>query len=263
MSFGFTPDIPSIPGLSTITSPAGPGLSDSAKSAISALTSQARDTLFNNPMTDVLHQTTDNIGILQQRLTEIASGNVINASITAGDATTFLAGTGISNLQTSLASFTAHTDRLSGVLKGVGINTPGLEQIVTIGKQMNTTANLIDGGSGCLNIIGSATGLFSQDQIGAEAAGLADLVTRIDNGIVTIADVTTAVVTTKNTFDAIVNKDTNFLGQCVEQLKSSAFGMVLSTVMSDPCAKFIMERTGTPSFLSKLQLPPTPSIGGR
>jgi hypothetical protein len=58
-----------------------------------------------------------------------------------------------------------------------------------------------------------------------------------------------------------VSKDTNYLAQCVSQLKTSAFGFALGTIMDDPCAKFIMEQCGTPDFLNKLQLPPMPSVG--
>jgi hypothetical protein len=152
---------------------------------------------------------------------------------------------------------------LSGVLKGAGVNAPGLEEIVSVGKMMNTMANMIDGSQGCLNIIGGATGLFSQNNVSDIGGTLSSIISKLDQGVVTISEITDATLNAKNAFTAIVNKDTNFLGQCVEQLKTSAFGLALSTAMSDPCAKFIIERTALPGFLTKLQLPPTPSLGGR
>lgn len=263
MSFGIPTDIPSIPGLSDVATTPITGVSESAKSAITDLTSKARSELFTNPLQGPTNSVSNAITTVQTKLTLIASGNVTNNLISSGDATTFLSGTGLSDLQTSLSSFVAHTDRLSGVLQGSGVSVPGMEQIVTIGKMMNNMANLIDGSKGCLNVIGAATGLFSQDQINGMAGSLSSIVQRIDNEVVSISEITDVVINTKNQINAIVNKDTNFLGQCVEQLKASSFGFAISTAMSDPCTKFILERTGTPSFLSKLQLPPTPSIGAR
>lgn len=263
MAFGFTPEIPSIPGLSSVTSAVTSGFSDASKAAITDLTTKTRDSLFQNPMSETIGMVGSSITSLEQKLLAVASGDLTSNGISIGDATSFLSGAGLSDLKASLSAFTLHTDRLSGVLKGAGVNVPGLEEIVTIGKMMNTMSNLIDGSQGCLNIIGSATGLFSQDQLSSSAGSIASIIDRIDRGIVTISEVTDVVLNVKNAVQAIVNKDTNFLGQCVEQLKTSAFGLALSTAMSDPCAKFILEQTGTPDFLTKLQLPPTPSLGGR
>lgn len=263
MAFGLSPDIPSIPGLSSVTTTVTSGFSDASKAAITELSTQSREALFQNPMSGVISFAGDSITTLEQKLTLIASGNLTSNLISIGDATAFLSTTGISDLKASLSAFTLHTDRLSGVLKGAGVNVPGLEEIVTVGKMMNNMTNLIDGAQGCLNIIGGATAIFSQDQVSSTTGSIASIIDRIDKGIVTISDVTDVVLNAKNAFTAIVNKDTNFLGQCVEQLKTSAFGLALSTAMSDPCAKFILEQTAVPSFLTKLQLPPTPSIGGR
>lgn len=263
MAFGIPTEIPSIPGLSDVKTKAPEGFSDASKAAVTDLTSKTRDSLFQNPMSDVIGLAGGSVDSLEQKLMSIASGNLTSNLISVGDATAFLSGTGISDMKAALSSFSLHTDRLSGVLKGAGINAPGMEEIVSIGKMMNNVANLIDGSQGCLNIIGSATGIFSQDEVSSVSGSIASVVNKIDQGVVTISDVTDTVLNAKNAVQAIVNKDTNFLGQCVEQLKTSAFGLALSTAMSDPCAKFILERTGTPSFLTKLQLPPTPSLGGR
>jgi hypothetical protein len=263
MPFGFTPEIPNIPGLSSVTSAVTSGFSESSKSAITDLANQSRDSLFQNPMSGAIGFAGNSIDSLEQKLTLIASGDITNNLISISDATTFLSTTGISDLKSSLSALSLHTDRLSGVLKGAGVNVPGLEEIVTVGKMMNTMTNLIDGAQGCLNIIGGATGIFSQDQVSSTTGSIASIIDRIDKELVTISEITDVVLNAKNAFTAIVNKDTNFLGQCVEQLKTSAFGLALSTAMSDPCAKFILEQTAVPSFLTKLQLPPTPSIGGR
>lgn len=263
MSFGIPTEIPSIPGLSDVKTPTTEGFSNASVAAITDLATQSRDALFQNPMADVIQLSTSSVDTLQTKLTDIASGNVFNGTISSFEASEFLSGTGLMNLRGSLTAFSLHTDRLSGVLKGAGINVPGLEEIVTTGKMMNNMANLIDGSQGCLNIIGSVTGLFSQEQVSNVSASIASTISKLDQGVVSITEVVDTVLNAKNAFDAIVNKDTNFLGQCVEQVKSSAFGLALSTAMSDPCTKFIMEQVGTPDFLNKLQLPPTPSLGGR
>lgn len=263
MAFGIPTEVPSIPGLSDVTTKATDGFSEASKAAITDLTSKSRDALFQNPMADAIGAAGGTVDSLEQKLTLIASGNLTNNLISSGDATAFLSGTGISDMKAALSSFSLHTDRLSGVLKGAGINAPGMEEIVSVGKMMNNMANLIDGSQGCLNIIGGATGIFSQDQVSSVSGSIASIVDKIDQGVVAISDVTDTVLNAKNAVTAIVSKDTNFMGQCVEQLKASAFGLALSTAMSDPCAKFILEKTGTPSFLNNLQLPPKPSLGGR
>lgn len=263
MAFGIPVDLPSIPSLTGIISLPVPGVSVASKAVITALTGQSRSSLFSNPMTGAITTVGTNVTSLQTTLTSISTGSVINSSITSGDATTFLAGTGISNLSSSLSSLTAHTNRLSGVLAGSGISTPGLEQITSISRQMNNMANLIDGASGCTSVIGAATGLFSQAEIGQIGQSLASAIAQIDNGVTTIAKITDIVVNTKTLVDNIVSRDNNFLGQCVEQLKQAAFGMALTSAMGDPCTKFILEQTGVPSFLTQLRLPAAASPGGR
>lgn len=260
MSFGIPTDIPNIPGLSDVTTTTQSGFSQSSINAITDLTTQSRDVLFQNPMVDVITQVGGTADTLQDKLTLIASGSVLNNVISSSDASAFLSQGGIADLQTALSSFTQHTDRLSGVLQGSGINLPGLEQITTIGQQMNNMVNLIDGAQGCLSIIGCSTGIFSQDQISSVASSISSVINGIDQELVAITDITFAILNAKNTIQAIIDKDTNFLGQCVEQLKTAAFGLALSTAMNDPCAKFILEHTGTPKLLTNLQVPPTPSL---
>jgi|GEM_PF-2381684 len=260
MPFGIPTDIPVIPGLSGVVGAATSGVTDGAKAAITELTSSARSALFSNPMVGAIGGVSNSITTLQSKLTQIASGSITGGSISSGDAATFLSGTGFSDLSASLSALTLHTNRLSGVLQGTGITVPGLEQIATIGKMMNDMSNFIDGSKGCLNIIGATTGLFSQNQLNGIAGSINSVITRVNNGIVAISEITDLVVNLKNQISAIVSKDTNFLSQCVAQLKNAAFGFALNSAMRDPCAKFILEQVGVPSFLQKLQVPPLPSI---
>lgn len=262
MPFGIPTDIPVIPGLSGVVGTATTGVTEGAKAAITELTSIARSELFSNPMVGAISGVSNSITTLQSKLTQIASGAETNSLISSGDATTFLSGAEFGNLAASMAGFTAHTNRLSGILQGQGITVPGLEQITTVGKMMNNMANLIDGGKGCLNIIGAVTGLFSQNQMNEIAATINSVVTRINNGIITITEIATVIITVKDIISSIIDKDQNFLGQCVAQLKNAAFGFALHTAMSDPCSKFIVEQVGLPSFIRKLQTPnPPPKMG--
>jgi len=231
------------------------GLSDRAKGVIGELIDKSRADLFQNPMDTVMGGMTTKVEEMQTLLTSISTGDFTIPSISADDATTFLAGTSISDLQAGISAFKMHTDRLSGVLKGQGINAPGLEEIVSIGNSMNNMANMLDGASGCLNIVGAATGLFSQEDVGEKTGAIGNVIGRIAAGVATIAEVNDALSNAKNFLSAILTKDSNFFTTAVEQLKNAALGTVFSAIMEDPCAQFIMNRTGMPDFLKKLQAP--------
>jgi len=242
--------LPKIPNLPEGAPPVS-GLTAQAKDLISSVTGN-RAAMFSNPMTDTIGGVTNQVSSLTTKLTAISTGAVTNPNISSGDATTFLAGGGIGNLQTSMSNFLGHTNRLSGTLKGAGINAPGLEQVLSIGKSMNDMVNVIDGAKGCLNIIGGMTGLFSGDDIDSAANEIADIVNKIDKGIATIADITATVVGIATIVNAIISKDSQFIENSIEQLKSAALAMAIGAIMKDPCGKFIMETVGTDTLLKKL-----------
>jgi hypothetical protein len=242
--------LPKIPNLPDGAPPVS-GLTAQSKDLISSVT-ENRAALFSNPMTDTISGVTSQVGSLETKLTAISTGAITNPNISSGAATTFLAGGGIGNLKTSMSNFLGHTNRLSGTLKGAGINAPGLEQVLSIGKSMNDMVNVIDGAKGCLNIIGGMTGLFSGDDIDAAANEIADIVNKIDKGIATIADITATVVGIATIVNAIMDKDARFIENSIEQLKSAALAMAIGAIMKDPCGKFIMETVGTDTLLKKL-----------
>ena len=242
--------LPSIPNLPEGAPPVS-GLTAQSKDLISSVT-ENRAAMFSNPMTDVIGGVTSQVSSLTTILTAISTGAIINPSISAGAATTYLASGGIGNLQTSISNFLGHTNRLSGTLKGAGISSPGLEQVLSIGKSMNDMVNVIDGAKGCLNIIGGMTGLFSSDDINAAANEIAEILNQINKGIATIADITATVVGIATIINAIMNKDSQFIENSIEQLKSAALAMAIGASMKDPCGKFIMETVGTDTLLRKL-----------
>jgi hypothetical protein len=96
------------------------------------------------------------------------------------------------------------------------------------------------------------TGLFSGDDIDSAANEIADIVNKIDKGIATIADITATVVGIATIVNAIISKDSQFIENSIEQLKSAALAMAIGAIVKDPCGKFIMETVGTDTLLKKL-----------
>ncbi len=242
MSFGLdTSGIPNIPGLATVASTPTAGISDKAKDLMTTLVDD-RASLFANPMTNAITSTNATIDELRGLLTSISTGSSNTVSISANDASTFLLGTSLSDLQTSMGNLLSHTGRLSGVLTSSGIEAPGLEHIISIGKQMNDYVNLLNAGSGCLSMIGGCTGLFSQDDLAKQTSQIDDVIDKITRNVATIADVGEAVNNLRSFVEGIISKDSQFLQNCVTQLKQAALAMALEYAFKDPCAKFVMEQ---------------------
>jgi hypothetical protein len=232
--------VPSIPGLESVVSVPSSGIAESTKDLVNSLT-EDRSALFQNPMVNVITTANNTLDSLESKLQSIANGDEINDRITSGEANTFLSGAGILNIQTSLSNLLSHTNRLSGVLKGQGIELPGLEEVMSIGKQMNDYVNILSAGSGCLNIIGGSTGLYSQTTVNSETNKIADMIERISRGAATIADITEMCADMSNLVQGIIDKDSQFLQNCVTQLRDAALAAALEYVFQDPCAKFILE----------------------
>lgn len=241
MPFGIdTSGIPSIPGLSTVSANPVSGITGKTKELITAMT-EDRSALFANPMVNVVTSTNNTLDQLKGQLESIADGSIINEKISAGDASTFLSGPTILDAQTALGDFLSHTDRLSGVLKGAGVSSPGLEEILSIGKQMNDYVNILNAGSGCLSMVGGATGLFSGPDIDSKASAIVNVMENINRGVATIANISEAVSGLKDLVLGIISKDSQFLQNCLSQLQSAALATALEYVFQDPCAKFVLE----------------------
>lgn len=241
MAFGVDlSHIPTIPGLDAVQSVTSSGISETTKGLVTSLT-EDRSALFQNPMISSITTTGSTIEALQGKLQSIANGDEINDRISAGDATTFLSTSGILDVQTTLSNFLSHTGRLSGVLKGQGINLPGLEDVLSIGKQMNDYVNILSAGSGCLSIIGGATGLYSDEVMNSQSESIANMISSISRGAATIADITALLSDVSNLVQGIIDKDSLFLQNCLTQLRDAALAATLEFVFQDPCAKFVLE----------------------
>lgn len=229
---------------SSITSPIVPtstsGISDISKTLVDKMTSDP-GSLFSNPMINSVNFLGDSIGRVETRLTSIASGQLQDASISQSAASAYLSTNPLQDIRTSMGNFMMHTDRLSGLLKSQGIKAPGLQQILSIGLQMQNMMTLINASSDCLTVLGGCTGLFSQDTFSGFTNQVNNLLTQMERGAATIADITDTMVGVSNLVRGIADKDSQFLQNCVNQLQAASVALVLEALDSNPCAHFIFD----------------------
>lgn len=239
----FDLDFSHIPsGLSVPFLPTSPtGISSVSKSLVDKITSDP-GSLFSNPMIGSVNLLGDSATRLETRLQSIASGELINGSITQAEASDYLSLDPIQDVRTSMGNFMMHTNRLSGLLKSQGIQAPGLQQILSIGTQMSNMLTLLGAGSDCLATIGGATGLFSQEAFNGFTGQVEGILSRIERGAATIADITDTLAGVSNLIRGIADKDSQFLQNCVNQLQSAAVALGLEALNSNPCAKFVFEQ---------------------
>lgn len=234
--FAHVPGGLSLPSLPSSTT----GISDLSKSLMDKMTTDP-GSLFSNPMIGSVNFLGDSVTSLETKLTALSTGAETSSSITQAEALAYLSTDPIGDVRTSMGNFMMHTDRLSGLLKSQGIEAPGLQQIMSIGTQMQTMATLLQAGSGCLPVIGGATGLFSQDAFNAHASTVAGLLSRIERGAATIANIADTLAGVANLIRGIANKDSQFLQNAVNQLQAAAVGLTLEALDKNPCAHFVLD----------------------
>lgn len=239
MAFAPSVSIPSIPGLAEIKAQALPAMGDRAKALINGIGDRA--TMFQNPMTATIGGANQSINVIEDQLKSIQANTSNNPLITAFDATQLLSGTTFNDVRSSLNTLMVHTNRLSGLIEGQGIDVPGLETVLSIGKKMNDYATLLDGASGCLSIIGGMTGLYSQDSVGSRTSAINTVSNRINAGVATITEVTQALSNMTNLARGIFSADSTFFQQCVAQIKQATLALMIDALSQDPCAKFVFE----------------------
>ena len=238
----FNLDFSHIPsGLSIPTLPASPsGISDVSKSLVDKITTDP-GSLFSNPMIGAVNVLGDGVTSLETKITGISTGVEFSPSITQADALAYLSTDPFEDVRTSMGNFMMHTDRLSGVLKSQGIQAPGLQQIMSIGMQMQNMATLLDAASGCLPVIGGATGLFSQEAFNQHAGTVAGILSRVERGAATVADITNTLAGVANLIRGIADKDSQFLQNCINQLQAASVGLILEALDANPCAHFVLD----------------------
>ena len=214
--------------------------------------------LFSNPMVSSVNVLGDSTTRLEGTLQSIASGDLINSGISQSEAQDYLSTDPLQDVRTSMGNFMMHTDRLSGLLKSQGIQAPGLQQVLSIGLQMQNMLTMLEAGSECLAVVGGCTGLFSESDFNGFTNQLNNLLSAIERGAATIADITDTVVGVSNLIRGIMDKDSQFLQNCVNQLQAAGVGLILEALNSNPCAHFVFETISNKNpggFLNVLSKP--------
>ncbi len=240
-------EIPKLPSVSE-------GFSDTTQSLLDKMTTNP-GTLFANPMVRDTNFLSDSISRLETYITDVSNGSLTNPNFTASDASTFISTDPFQDVRTSMGNFLMHTGRLSGILKSQGIQQPGLSQILSIGLQMQNMMSILGAGSECLAVLGGATGLFSQDTFKSYTNDVANLLNKIERGAATLADIADQIALISNAIRGIMDKDSQFLNNCVNQLQSAALGLALESMNENPCAHFIFDtisNTNPGGFLNVL-----------
>jgi hypothetical protein len=89
----FSLDTSLLPKITNLPEGAPPisGLTAQSKDLISSVTGN-RAAMFSNPMTNAIGGVTSQVGSLETKLTAISTGAITHPKLSAGDATTYLAG---------------------------------------------------------------------------------------------------------------------------------------------------------------------------
>jgi len=216
------------------------GITNVSRSLVDKITTDP-GSLFSNPMINSVNFLGDGVSRLETKMTGISTGAEFSPSITQADAAQYLSDDPLQDIRSSMGNFMMHTDRLSGLLKSQGVQAPGLQQILSIGTQMQNMATLLQAGSGCLPLIGGATGLFSQDAFNGFLGTVEGLLSRIERGAATIADVVDTMAGLANLIRGIASKDSQFLQNAINQLQAASVGLILEALNSNPCAAFVFQ----------------------
>jgi hypothetical protein len=217
------------------------GISDVSRTLVDKITTDPGG-LFSNPMINSVNVLGDSTTQIETRLKSISDGSLTDASISQLDATNFLSTDPFQDIRTSMGNFMMHTDRLSGLLKSQGIQAPGLQQILSIGTQMQNMMTLLQASSGCLAVLGGCTGLFSQDTFSGFTGQMNGVLTRMERGAATIADIAQTLSVVANLVRGIADKDSQFLQNCVNQLQAASVALVMEALNSNPCTQFVFQQ---------------------
>lgn len=236
LDFSHIPSGLSLPTIPTSTD----GITTTSRVLMDKITTDP-GSLFSNPMVNATNVVGDSVSRIETMLTSISAGTLTNPSISQSDATSYLALDPLQDIRTSLGNFLMHTGRLSGILKSQGTQAPGLQQLLSIGAQMQNMMTMLNAGAGCLPIIGGATALFSEDTFSGFNNRILNLLTAMERGAATIADIADLIGDISSLVRGIMDKDSQFLQNCVNQLQSAAVGLALEAINSNPCAHFVFE----------------------
>lgn len=219
------------------------------KSILTTIVEEGQSALFQNPVADAIDGLSFSITSL---VSAIDNNSCVGYNPTQmSTLRSSLVGTG--GLTEEVSAFTTHVETLSGVIAGsVNNPTPGLERILSVGRSLNDLVNTVDGISGCLNLLGSMSGLFANEEINGYSEELTNMISQINSCLADIEEMTARVLEIKNLIQSIIDSDNNFFNDALERLRQAALSSLLEYMYSDPCGRFILEsKIGQTKLLSK------------
>lgn len=226
-------------------------IGEKEKQIFTTLAEQGRAAIFQNPIADVITGFGSNV----DRLLETYNGSSCfgegGPSTAVQDA---ISGTG--GLTSAIESFSLHTNTLSGLVSGGGTNpTPGLEQILSVGKAINDLNYALSGSGGCLNFMSNLTGLYSGELLNGYTSQIANLINRVNQCLADANEIISIVNEMKNRLQAIIDADNNFFASALETLRQNALASIIDSIYSDPCGKFLMDNKIAGPKLTKILSP--------
>jgi hypothetical protein len=232
--------------------PTGAMSSPTSQSIFESLVSSGRSAIFQNPVGNAISGFSSNI----DRLYDTVSNSTC---LSGGDKTTIqnsIGAVGVGGLRSQLDLFNTHTRTLSGLIPGTG-STPSLDRVLSVGQNLSSLANVVDGAVGCLNILNNMTGLFSEGLVNGYASQITDMISQINNCLADAVQIAASLSQMANALANIINADNNFFQDALDRLTKASLASLLDSIYSNPCGKFLIDnRIGTNKLTTLLSSRP-------
>lgn len=261
----------------TVPTPAGvnglPGyMSDKAAAITNTVLTEGRSAIFTNPMASAIGGVISNISNASNTISGLTS--TCFSAEELGQINTALVGTGspTQSLSTAMNDLLNHTNRLAGVatatgssidniMRTVGIKkalegghtVPDFDKIIAVTSALNRYVNLIDAASGCINMLGGFTGLFSQNEVAQVSNTVNSVLNKVTNCLASVSEILYEINSAITIINSIIDGDTNFFQQAVDRLREAAMVSILEEIYKDPCGKFLLEQIGTQKLTGLLR----------
>lgn len=220
-------------------------INQSTLDIVSLLNISGYAALFQNPITLNLNNLGSNVTRLNTSI-----GN--STCMEAGDQVSMLAAT--TSLTTKIAALRAHTDLLSGsVAPSLTAATPHLDQLISVGLELNNLGSMIDGSISCLCMMDSMTGLYMGSTLDGYTSQLGGIINQVDACVFEITALLASINAMIAAIQATIAADQAFFNNLLDLLRKFALASVLSSFNSNPCGKFLLNNVvGQQNLLSIL-----------
>lgn len=229
---------------------------DTIISQISETTANLISTMLDSGLNSVLQNpVVETINTFSSFTTSMASTISGLSYLSVGDKNSLInALTGTGGLEDVLDDFFTHTNLLSGVIQPTTSSlSPGLDQILSAGSALNTLANTLNDASGCLNILGTMSGLFSGEQLTSWMTELQGYLNQLVGEFGDVANILARIIAITNELQSIINADIAYFNQVISNLRTAALASLLGNVYNDPCGKYIIDNViGRSSLINQL-----------